>query len=421
MSDSPKKHEPKRGRRPRGKRKTDQHPSDGFAGPEEQSSRSASENFASSDELSSPSLEDSSTREDNTHKGIREGDTTMGRKVRSPRAAKATTLTERQWEEDEADRKAQEFENLDPFLEPVQIPSFLNSTMVLSLLLLMFAFLGLVAYSYMLSTIATLWSLPALMFWPGLMLLLFFGGVLSWSLGQLLFLYRSLNHNRQISMVRISARQWSPRAQEKTLGAAKRELMSYVSTYPIRGSKVEKQWEVMGVNESRIEHLEKVQERLQESRPQSSASWIKEFEQTFVNELDTIAAQRVHYFSKWVAIKTTLSPNGLLDTCIVLYSNFRMMSELCRIYQVRTNRLGTMYMLLLIIFHAYVSVSVGDQLSDMGEDSTELMMDSLGNLGANVASQVMTRGAEAASQYAFTRRIGRKACAMLRPLASGKP
>ncbi len=55
-------------------------------------------------------------------------------------------------------------------------------------------------------------------------------------------------------------------------------------------------------------------------------------------QLDVIAKQRIADCAKLVGLKTAVAPTGFLDTAIVLTNAYRLITDLCRIYNVRGNR-----------------------------------------------------------------------------------
>jgi uncharacterized membrane protein YcjF (UPF0283 family) len=64
--------------------------------------------------------------------------------------------------------------------------------------------------------------------------------------------------------------------------------------------------------------------------------WVEEFRRDWPAALDATAHTRINRYAKFVSLKTAISPYPTLDFLMVLYNNFRMLQDLCLLYQVQS-------------------------------------------------------------------------------------
>jgi uncharacterized membrane protein YcjF (UPF0283 family) len=121
---------------------------------------------------------------------------------------------------------------------------------------------------------------------------------------------------------------------------------------------------------------------------------------------------------------TAASPNALVDSSLTAYCCFMMLADLCRIYNLRVGRLGTIVLLGHVFFNAYVAGQL-NELESVTEASLETFYQEIGlHLGsplldAAAGASFSKLGARATSgmlNYLLLKRLGRYAVRSLRPV-----
>jgi uncharacterized membrane protein YcjF (UPF0283 family) len=261
------------------------------------------------------------------------------------------------------------------------------------------------------------------------------GTVWQWSA-----MWRRLRVNQQIQLTKVSAA--SQRLSSEMMGAARKQLQTYLKTYDLSlGSPLYQQFRTLGFGPESLKRLDECRQRLLlESRPISSKEWIDEFRRDWLAALDATARARISRYGKFVALKTAISPYAILDFLVVIYNNFRMLQDLCLLYQVRTGLAGTVYLLGLCIFQAFMAGAVNEALDTIGEDGVEEGADAaaeslgdgppelveeasseglsriLSGVGENFLGSAAKKAGEGMANWFFLRRIGRQAMRLLQPL-----
>jgi uncharacterized membrane protein YcjF (UPF0283 family) len=248
-------------------------------------------------------------------------------------------------------------------------------------------------------------------------------------------MWRRLRVNQQIQLTKVSAA--SQHLSAEMLGVARKQLQTYLKTYDLRlDSPLYRQFRTLGFAPDALKRLDECRQRLlQESRPISAREWIDEFRRDWLAALDATARARINRYGKFVALKTAISPYAILDFLVVIYNNFRMLQDLCLLYQVRTGHAGTVYLLGLCIFQAFMAGAVNEALDALGEEGVEEgaeagtdvlsdgapeLSESLGRILSGVGEQFLgtaaRKAAEGVANWFFLRRIGRQAMRLLQPL-----
>jgi uncharacterized membrane protein YcjF (UPF0283 family) len=253
-------------------------------------------------------------------------------------------------------------------------------------------------------------------------------------------MWRRLRVNQQIQLTKVSAA--SQRLSSDMMGAARKQLQTYLKTYDLSlDSPLYRQFRTLGFGPESLKRLDECRQRLLlESRPISSREWIDEFRRDWLDALDARARARISRYGKFVALKTAISPYAILDFLVVIYNNFRMLQDLCLLYQVRTGLAGTVYLLGLCIFQAFMAGAVNEALDAIGEGGAEEGADAaaeslgdggpelveeasregfsriLSGVGEHFLGSAATKAAEGMANWFFLRRIGRQAMRLLQPL-----
>jgi putative membrane protein len=117
-----------------------------------------------------------------------------------------------------------------------------------------------------------------------------------------------------------------------------------------------------------------------------------------------------------VGYKTAISPNSLVDTLIAAYWSFVLLRDLCLIYNVRVGALGTVALLWRAFFTAYLAGKFHDW-EDHTDYTFEAIMDGLPEIGRKIAGKLAAKAGTGLANYFMVRRLGRRAIALLKPLA----
>ena len=338
-------------------------------------------------------------------KNTRPGDSGVGRPVQRPRSQEAA---ERSVAAVRAEKAAMPsaVSNLQParahFAGPAVGVFFLGAVALLSLFV----------FAQVVSIVADLARMPAIFRWPGYAVVVIGAVLVAWAAWRVARVYRRLRPARQIDIAQVAAH-----GRPADLEAARTALRGTLRAWHRDEAAVGRSLETLGMSAETLERLEVGIEQLLEPRPVSAAVWLDTFQQSVVHELDTLATVRTRLYMKRVALRTAVSPNGLLDTAIVLYQGFRLVGDLCTIYRVRADRVGTFYLLGWIIFNGFIA----GELESLGEDliaggSESLFESVVGEATAHALGRVMGRVAIATTNAVFIRRLGRRSQRLLRPV-----
>ena len=101
---------------------------------------------------------------------------------------------------------------------------------------------------------------------------------------------------------------------------------------------------------------------------------------------------------------------------ISTYWCFVLLRDLCRIYNVRIGSFGTAALLWRAFFSAYVAGKLQDWEEHAG-DTIESMLDGLPEIGRDLVGKVAAKSGMGLANYFMVRRLGKRAIALLRPLA----
>ncbi len=193
---------------------------------------------------------------------------------------------------------------------------------------------------------------------------------------------------------------------------ARRKLERYVRSYPHDKRRLQK----LGFADVEVEALRLAREDLlsgQASRSTEDA-WLADCEQNFVSVLDEAARRRVKRCARQVGLKTAVAPTGFIDGAIVIVNAHIMVADLCRIYNLRTTKVGTT----AILLRTALNLLVATQLEDATQELWEAAERNLGKgiRGLPVIGPIVSRTAEGSANYVLCRRLGRAVMRHLRPL-----
>jgi uncharacterized membrane protein YcjF (UPF0283 family) len=318
-----------------------------------------------------------------------------------------------------------------------RVYSALTGPIAIALTVAIGGLLALYIYFQVLSLLATLATLPTWLATIAVVLLGLLITVVVLAFGRLAVAYGRLRRNEQIRMSDIQQlerhaqirRGCSPSQQRQQ---AKAVLEVYVREYP--------QYPVENNTHASIAHadtssppqappqtspfsaeglarLRRIQRRLTDpARIKDSKEWLDIYATEFQSVLDAVARERVHQCAKWVGYKTAISPNSLVDSLIAAYWCFVLLRDLCVIYNVRVGAYGTAALLWRAFFTAYLAGKFHDW-EDHADYTIESMMDGLPEIGRKIAGKLAAKAGTGLANYFMVRRLGRRAIALLRPLA----
>jgi uncharacterized membrane protein YcjF (UPF0283 family) len=296
--------------------------------------------------------------------------------------------------------------------------------------------LALYVYFQVLALLATLATLPTWLAAIAVVLLSLLIAVVVLAFGRLAVVYFRLRRNEQIRMSDIQQLQrhaqirrgCSPSQQRQQ---AKSVLEVYVREYPEyevenTGHRPKKAHDpsmsqpyasACPFTDEQLRRLHRARRRLADpARVKDTKEWLAIYAAEFQDVLDAAARDRVHQCAKWVGVKTAISPNALVDTLITTYWCFVLLRDLCAIYNVRVGGYGTAALLWRSFFSAYLAGKLQDW-EDHADDTIESMIDGLPEIGRNILGKLAAKAGTGLANYFMVRRLGRRAIALLRPLA----
>lgn len=354
-------------------------------------------------------LESSEIEENKAQISGRSGDNMLGRPIQKPRELESSRVSRADLE-----RELEEAELEEIYAQPIKLPLAWLSGLWL-ILLLFFGIIGWFVFAQILSTLQIILQLPTFVQVIAWVFVIFFSFIVFYPVSRLLMVYYKLKPVKQIQMTRVTTKNLST----NQLLSAKQTISEYLQNYPLEDRKFSEQLEQLGLSESEQRKLQNSKQHLLEVSPQTTAEWLEEFERDFLKPVDAVIKARIQYYAKLLALKAALSPNALIDMAVVLYNGFSLLRDICTLYQVRVGRLGTLYLLGLIVFQSYVAGQIEHHMDGVENWMEGMLSESiLGATGAKIASFASSKASEAAIHYFFLRRIGNSMMARLRPLST---
>ena len=364
---------------------------------------------------------------------LREGDSELGRPRQFARNAAPLTDADRQRlrldEEAQAQRELAEAEEMlasDPTL--MSWAGWFGQPLAMTLVLATAGALGLFLYAQTLQILANLATQPPLIQYVGYGILGVFASAILYAILRLMFFYARLQRNRQIriqgleSLQRRTRLRWLAHAHAQE---ARQRLEEYLRNYPINTPKAQRTLVRIGMSEATIAKLEAVRVALLDpARFTSTTEWFERFRDEFQAELDTVAEERIRYWSFRSMIVTAMAPNGLIDSATTLYFSFAMLGDMCQVYNLKAGRTGTAVLLARVFFNAYLSGQLND-LEKLAEDQYDHIFEQgFQVIGVGMSSSAISKllgniGAKATAGYlnrVLLKRLGRYAARLLRPV-----
>lgn len=363
-----------------------------------------------------------------------------GEGVLRPRQAPAETapLNAADWKQiraDEARQAAEESRRLEEMLAEetalIHLPAFLTHPLVLAGLLGVMALVGLFVFAQVTSTLAGLATLPEWVRYPGYAGLAILTLLVLFAAFRLLGFYFSLRPNRPVPVKTLQQLAQRTRlrwlVQEKA-AEAREHLAGYMRLYPFTSDKERKALGFLGLTAEHFTQMETARQQLLDANLfASSDTWFNDFRERFQKPLDEVAEGRIVYYARRVAFFTAASPNALVDTLLTGYCSFMLLADLCRIYNLRSSRLGTAILLTHVFFNAYMAGQLNELENVTSTGIEGLVTESglrLGSMAADatlakIAGKLGSRMASGVLNYFLLQRLGKYAVRLLRPVAVG--
>ena len=258
--------------------------------------------------------------------------------------------------------------------------------------------------------------------------LILFGLCVLYSFLRFLFIYVRLRENRQLRVKGI--KELSNRTRLRWLAAAKsaearRQIETYLQTYPIETEKDRRGLAQLGLSDEAIARLKAVRaELLDHDKFASTEQWFARFRDAFQSIIDEAADRRTKYWANRIWVVTAVAPNAVIDSGATLFYTFSMLSDLCQLYNLRAGRAGTAVLMGRTFFNAYLA-GQGTEWEKLAEDQYDQLfheaMNAVGvGVSANMVGKVVGKvGAKVTTGYlnrVLLIRLGRYAARLLRPV-----
>jgi putative membrane protein len=258
--------------------------------------------------------------------------------------------------------------------------------------------------------------------------LVLFGLCVLYSFIRFLVIYVRLRENRQLRLKGI--RELSNRTRLRWLAAAKsaearKQIETYLQTYPIETEKDRRALAALGINDEAIAQLKVVRlELLDPNKFASTEQWFARFRDGFQSIIDEAADARTKYWASRIWVVTAVAPNAVVDSGATLFYTFSMLSDLCQLYNLRAGRTGTAVLLGRTFFNAYLA-GQGTEWEKLAEDQyDQLFHEAMNVVGVSVSANMVGKlvgkvGAKVTTGYlnrVLLIRLGRYAARLLRPV-----
>jgi len=365
---------------------------------------------------------------------LREGETELGRPPQVPDALALLSDRDRarlrQMEEEQAAHELAEAELLIA-ADPTGLGwlGWFGTPLAFAFLVGSAGLAGLFVANQVLSVLAALAAQPPWAQYVGYAGLALFGGCVVYAFLRFAYLYSTLRRNRQVQtrglaeLARRTRLRWLAFAKS---AEAKAQLEGYLRAYPLDTEKDRRLLLNAGVADEVQGRLRAVRaELLDPARFASSDQWFARFRDDFQGDLDAVADARVKYWASRIWVVTAVAPNAMVDSGATLFYTFSLLTDLCRVYNLRAGRAGTAVLLGRVFFNAYLAGQGAEWEKVVEDQYDQLFHDALGvvgvGVGSNVAGKVLGKvGARATTGYlnrVLVIRLGRYAARLLRPVA----
>lgn len=264
--------------------------------------------------------------------------------------------------------------------------------------------------------------------WTGYGGLILFGGCILYAFVRFLVIYFRMRENKQLRVKGI--KELSNRTRLRWLAAAKsaearRQIETYLQTYPIETDKDRRGLAKLGLTDEGIAKMKQVRaDLLDADKFASTEQWFARFRDGFQSVIDEAAEKRVKYWASRIWVVTAVAPNAVVDSGATVFYTFSMLTDLCQLYNLRAGRTGTAVLLGRTFFNAYLA-GQGTEWEKLAEEQyDQLFHEAMSVVGMGVSSNVAGKilgkvGAKVTTGYlnrVLLIRLGRYAARLLRPV-----
>ena len=262
------------------------------------------------------------------------------------------------------------------------------------------------------SIVSQIASLPAWARWPAIAIVVIALGAVLWAMAVLLREYYRLRVTPAIVLNGNSGSQSAATTKENVA-----RLQRFLEEYPLDEAHEPALLRLGFKPEDNIKHLRKRRDEWLHSGDGSYRRRLERFNQEFLSQqLDVIAKQRIADYAKLVGLKTAVAPTGFLDTTIVLVNAYRLIADLCRIYNVRGNRWSTFKIFAQVLLNAITASKLEDATECLTPQIQQEISDLAGTLVAQVLGKVLTKAAEGGANALLIYRLGHLTLREIRPI-----
>jgi uncharacterized membrane protein YcjF (UPF0283 family) len=244
----------------------------------------------------------------------------------------------------------------------------------------------------------------------------YFAGRLVWSYARLpasprlhLDLYDDLKR-REAARADVDAHKYAE---------ARRILTRFLREYPL-GPAAAQKLRRLGLAAGDVETLFSLQHVLTDQEAVvDDGDWLRRFDREFLGPLDAIADGLAARQARQVFLLTASLPRGSLDTLVVLAATYRLVGDLCTVYNVRAGKWET-WMILVSVLMNLVAASQFEGVSDaLGQHASGALDHATGvgsAMAAGMAGQVLGKVADGGANWVLFRRLTIRVRQYLRPI-----
>lgn len=198
---------------------------------------------------------------------------------------------------------------------------------------------------------------------------------------------------------------------------AKLYLQNYLEKYPLK-LKGDGQKTASGLDKDAVKELQNIRGELLTRRSTDSQSWIEDFGKTFQYIIDKKAKATVNRHAMSAAMLTMVSPTALLDTVFVLGASFRMLKNICLLYNIRIGGLALPILFSRVILSAFIAGTVEQAATSLFSAATDFVNDVTNKqvIGSFAGKTLGPKIAEGIVNRYFMQRLGLATIELLRPV-----
>ncbi|MEM7628129.1 MAG: DUF697 domain-containing protein [Planctomycetota bacterium] len=178
---------------------------------------------------------------------------------------------------------------------------------------------------------------------------------------------------------------------------------------------------VLGVREADAESLALARRALLDDPwREDPGGWVARYRDEYGSVVDSAAKRLIRRRATMVAAKTAVLPGGALDTVVVLSHAYMLTADLCKLYRLRADRVGTAMILWRVLLGTFIAGRIEDLTDEAARQLTGALRDAaagtVAKVSAGVAGKVAGKAAEGAVNGVLTYRLGLAVMRQVRPI-----